>query len=202
MTIIPDLKTCKKGLHQYNSSLKRCPTCLNEWTREWRRQNPERANRWHKENPEYGIEYRKRNSAKITKRVENWQKENKTKVQENRAKWRCKNIQKSRDSSNHWKKNNKDKVCASTARYKAAKIKATPPWANEEAIKEIYFQCQQLSDLTGIDHEVDHIYPLNSAYMCGLHVENNLQILTTKENRKKGNRYWPGQLDCQKELRP
>jgi hypothetical protein len=34
--------------------------------------------------------------------------------------------------------------------------------------------------------------------MCGLHVENNLQIITGSENTRKGNRVWPGQLDCQK----
>lgn len=73
-----------------------------------------------------------------------------------------------------------------------------PPWADEKAIKSIYEKCDKLTRNTGIKHEVDHIYPLQSKYMCGLHVETNLQILTKEENRAKGNRTWPGQLDCQK----
>lgn len=66
---------------------------------------------------------------------------------------------------------------------------ATPIWADTEKIKQIYLKSIQLSETTGIKHEVDHIIPLTNKLVCGLHVENNLQILTFAENRKKRNRF-------------
>jgi 5-methylcytosine-specific restriction endonuclease McrA len=84
------------------------------------------------------------------------------------------------------------------AKRRAAKKNALTPWANVNAIKNFYTEARRLTKLTGVKHHVDHIYPLQSEYMCGLHVETNLQILTEKENVAKGNRTWPGQLECQK----
>jgi len=65
--------------------------------------------------------------------------------------------------------------------------KATPPWANKQAIKHIYAEAKRISVETGITHEVDHIIPSNHDLVCGLHVENNLQILTKEQNCNKGN---------------
>lgn len=67
------------------------------------------------------------------------------------------------------------------AKYRSNKIKSTPPWANKEKIKRIYADCPS-------GYHVDHIYPLNGVNTCGLHVENNLQYLTAKENCSKGNK--------------
>lgn len=69
-----------------------------------------------------------------------------------------------------------------TALYRASKVQATPEWADLDKIKEIYNNCP-----TG--YHVDHIAPLNGVYVCGLHVENNLQYLTAKDNCSKGNKY-------------
>lgn len=70
---------------------------------------------------------------------------------------------------------------ARTALRRATKLRATPNWANLENIKQVYVNCPK-------GHHVDHIYPLISDWVCGLHVEDNLQYLTAEENLRKGNR--------------
>ena len=66
---------------------------------------------------------------------------------------------------------------------------ARPKWANKTAIDEIYARAKKLSEETGIPHEVDHIIPTKHPLVCGLHVENNLQIITQRENQMKSNKF-------------
>lgn len=70
---------------------------------------------------------------------------------------------------------------ARQSKYRAAKLERTPSWANISSIKRFYDNCQ-------VGMHVDHIVPLQGELVCGLHVENNLQYLTAKENCSKGNR--------------
>lgn len=84
-------------------------------------------------------------------------------------------------------KNNRPDNRARSSLYRAQKLSATPIWANLEKIREIYLNCPE-------GYEVDHIHPLQGAIICGLHVENNLQYLPKRENRKKGNKFsWEDQ---------
>lgn len=75
------------------------------------------------------------------------------------------------------------KSAAKAAKRRAAKLQATPPWADLEEIKNVYLEAQYFG------MHVDHIIPLQGKNVCGLHVWDNLQLLSAVENIKKGNRY-------------
>lgn len=80
---------------------------------------------------------------------------------------------------------------AKKAKRRAGKRQATPAWANPAAIQQWYFAATVAQRDTGSPWHVDHIVPLNSPLVCGLHCEANLQLLPGPLNEKKGNRHWP-----------
>lgn len=86
----------------------------------------------------------------------------------------------------NWRLANMDKAAANCAKYRAQKFQATPKWLTEEhyqRIEAFYTQAQEGGLV------VDHVIPLRSKRVCGLHVPWNLQLLTKSENSKKGNRF-------------
>jgi hypothetical protein len=225
MDSLPGLKTCRKGLHQYSSDLKRCPECKKttnreysrrwrernpEWQKEvnrrWRERNPERQKevnrRWREQNPDRVKElnrlWREQNIDRVKELNRLWREQNIERHRENARSWYEQNSERAKENNSHWGKQNPEKVNAKSGKRRAAKKQAVAPWADLDAIKQIYAEAAELSKSTSIRHEVDHIYPLQSDYMCGLHVETNLQILTQSENASKNNRIWPGQLECQR----
>lgn len=92
------------------------------------------------------------------------------------------NKDKIKEYYNRYYQANKSDYISRCALRRARKIRATPIWADLHKIKQIYKNCPE-------GMEVDHIIPLTSELVCGLHVENNLQYLTKSANRQKGNRY-------------
>lgn len=90
-----------------------------------------------------------------------------------------------------WRNSKPGYSASQQANRRAAEILATPGWADLAKMRSIYAEAASLSRSTGIPHHADHIVPLRSKWVCGLHCEANLQILPGKENLSKSNRYWP-----------
>jgi hypothetical protein len=81
-------------------------------------------------------------------------------------------------------------INANTAKRRAMKHKATPPWSDLDAIKEIYARAKR----TGM--HVDHLIPLCGRLVCGLHVPENLQLLAPVENFRKSNKFNPDEHEA------
>lgn len=87
---------------------------------------------------------------------------------------------------------NKPAYVARVVKRNAQKLKAHPKWANDFFIEEAYHLAALRTKMLGFKWHVDHIVPLQSKFVCGLHVENNLRVIPGAENLGKGNRHWPG----------
>ena len=101
------------------------------------------------------------------------------------AKWAKENPERRKKIAREWVNNNPGKVNANTRRRQTIKLNATPTWVDHEAIKQIYIRAAELTQQTGIRHEVDHIIPLRCKDRNGLHVPWNLQILPYHKHREK-----------------
>jgi hypothetical protein len=98
---------------------------------------------------------------------------------------------KKQEYRNIHKKNNPELYKALTSARKRRHRNATPKWITAEqklAIRTLYLKAQELTRITGERYVVDHIVPLISDEVCGLHVPWNLRVITQEENLKKSNK--------------
>jgi len=89
------------------------------------------------------------------------------------------------------KERNPEYYKALTSVRKRRHRNATPKWITAEqklAMRQLYLQAMKLTKLTGVRYVVDHIAPLISDEVCGLHVPWNLQVMTQDENLRKSNK--------------
>jgi len=169
----------------------------------------------------YSAERRRTDPEGVKEATAHWRSENKGRFEEMQRVWREKNVDRLRAYRAATYEKNKGKENAQAtlykaenkerlARYQADRLKqfpelnrfarslrraaekaAMPKWADRKKMREIYAECVRVSEATGIPHHVDHIYPLKSDWVCGLHCEANLQILPAAVNQAKSNRPWP-----------
>ena len=130
---------------------------------------------------EQNREYAAKNRETARVRAKKWYKENKDSLTEEQK-------QKRRDACNRYRKRHPDKINSKNRKRQAAKLNATPAWADKVAIDYIYYAAKVIERVYGTKWHVDHIIPLNGKNVCGLHVQNNLQLLAPLDNLKKSNK--------------
>ena len=175
-----------------------CKSCVKIESAERYKENPEKRKHvnkvWRESNP------KRMDAARV-----DWASNNKARLKASAAAWYRRGIASGRDMSawatanpeerkkvaQKWRKANPSIKNASTAARFSMRLRATPNWADMKIISRFYADASNLSFKTGERHHVDHIVPLRSDVVCGLHVQANLQVLTGIQNMSKGNRIWP-----------
>lgn len=159
-----------------------------EYSKQWAKDNPDKVRATKAKSRAKHIEKRRQE-------VREWQKNNPEKKEENRKAWRERNPEKYRkvcaEAGAKWRNANPVKRRAKAAVRRAKVRRAFVEWANKEKIEAFYEQARKMTELTGVPHVVDHIHPLTSKYICGLHNEHNLQVISKEENTRKHNRFVP-----------
>ena len=122
------------------------------------------------------------------KRKRQHYEENKEVYLDNDRVWSTHNRDKRRKISKTYRDTRNPTINAGNARYRAKKLKATPPWLTEQhhdLIREVYSHARDCEMVSGEKYHVDHIIPLQGKYICGLHVPWNLQVLPADINLRK-----------------
>lgn len=155
------------------------------------------AKAWHADNPERVKEiksaYKERNKERLNaiererQRIKRLADPEAARAKD--AEVRAKDKEKILARAASWRARNIAHRSAYSAQKRAANAKATPKWANRFFIEEAYDLARRRTAATGVDWHVDHVIPLRSKLVCGLHVELNLQVITAKQNLRKHNKF-------------
>jgi len=108
-----------------------------------------------------------------------------------RKRWLDANREAVREKARKYARDNPEIVQSNTRKRTANKLQATPGWANPFFMREAFALAKLRARIAGGSWHVDHIVPLRSKIVCGLHCEQNLAVIPEKDNRAKNNRYWP-----------
>ena len=166
---------CKHGHIAPRKTKGACIECLKV---EWTKGNETRA--------EYFRQYNKQEEVKDRKN--DWYFKNRDQVI---ARASIRPADQLREYRNTWKENNKTQVRADTKARRRKHREATPPWLTRKQkseIRQLYQIAITMTQTTGEQYVVDHIVPLRSDVICGLHVPWNLRVITQEENLKKSNK--------------
>jgi len=173
---------CKHGHISLRKTKGACLECLKV---EWAKGNETRA--------EYFKQYNQSEASQKAKKE--YYERNKEQVIARAA---ARPVEQRRLHREKYKAQNPELYKAFTSERRRRHKNATPKWITPEqklAMRNLYLKAQELTKIAGERYVVDHIIPLISPDVCGLHVPWNLRVITQEENLKKSNKL----LDTPKE---
>jgi len=166
---------CKHGHVAPRKTKGACVECIKI---EWQQAAEKRA--------DYFREYNKREDVKDRKNE--WYEANREQVIQAAA---TRPLEVKRVYQKAWKERNTVWVRADTKARRRKHRLATPKWltqAQKGQIRELYKIAITMTKTTGEQYVVDHIVPLRSEFVCGLHVPWNLRVIPRQENLLKSNK--------------
>jgi hypothetical protein len=131
--------------------------------------------------------YQEANKEKVKACSKAYYEANKEKIDDYRKAWVEANKEKVAAYYKTYKEANKEKVAAARAKRRALKQKQIPVHLRDcshekQRLVEIYKLRNILSEATGVQHHVDHMWPLSDG---GPHWSGNLQVIPAEENLSK-----------------
>jgi len=204
------MKTCKKGLHQYEGGL--CVECrkgslaayyaANAEKRKassaaWRKANPERAKAssatYRTKNPEKvkasNVAHYVANKEKIKASSAAWVKSNKERAKASKAAWREANPERVKAFGMRYEAINPDAHRVRSSNRRALKRAAGGKLSKGLAARLFVLQkgiCPCCFEPLGEDYHLDHIVPLS---LGGSNTDDNIQLMRARCNLRKGNKH-------------
>lgn len=174
-------KPCPAGhLSERMVSTRACLQCIREKKADWLAANPEKSaaqkRAYVHANPE---------------KVKQWKAADRKRgadgYRQRQRKWYAENREQANAASAAWAKAHPGAVAARAAKRRASELRATPAWADLDLIADLYTLASIYREHASMQVEVDHIVPLQGKSVCGLHVQDNLQIIPSVLNKSKSN---------------
>lgn len=136
------------------------------------------------------VAWRAGNPEKCAGYTRRWRADNVERVEQTALAWRQRNAGLRAANTAAWISANRPRHNASVAGRRAAEKRATPLW-NDRDEMAMWYEVAQVLSRGGVRFCVDHVVPLKSKLVCGLHTHDNLTVIPWFQNLAKGNRHWP-----------
>lgn len=173
---------------------RKCKACNDAYRRANLEKIKARQAQWYSDNRGKLIAKQSIRRAIDPEYMASWRASNTERLIEYRSAYRSANKERLSEYQKQYTKDHREAFTARASKRRAAKIRAATGW-DDELDSLVLIEAAHLarirSETLAVEHHVDHVVPLRSAKVCGLHNAYNLAVIPAVENMSKGNRWWP-----------